>query len=156
MSISITAMPLQLSKLTKRVLTRGLMAGLIVFSTSLAAQNNASRSTEIDVSPDFKFRTFHSVTLDLSVSDNQGLGLEGEVIRVYAVEEGISSVSDPKLASRELILMTRTDAVGRVYLPFELSHGITNLMFEIGRHGVNNKVLYTYEGQEVISHNFSE
>lgn len=111
-----TSIHQHINTMSKVVLSRVLAISLIVCSTSLAAQNNASRSTEIDVSPEFQFRTFHSVTLDLSVSDKQGTGMAGEVIRVYAVEDGVENISDPRLADRELILMTRTDAVGRVYL----------------------------------------
>lgn len=143
------------TKMISAGLCKAALISLVGLSTCAAVQNNASRSLDLDVEADFQFRTFNQVTMDLSVVDEQGMGLEGEIIRVYAINKSITSMADPMLDKRELILMTRTDAHGRAYIPVELSHSITNLMFESGGQSDNNKMLYRYDGQQVIYYQFT-
>ena len=144
------------TKLQLSVLGIGTACLLSLTTAAYAEENNkASRSTELNVEQTFKFENFRRITFDLYYQDEAGYNASGEVIRIYAVDADISTLDDERLAEKDLILMARTDADGRVYLPFELSHSITNIMIESNLPGTSGKRLVTINEQETISAYFS-
>lgn len=129
---------------------------MLVATSALALDDKASRSTELNVDSGFNFSTFQPLTFDLSVVNEDGYAIEGEVIRIYSIDEGIVELSDSELESRKLIAMTRTDSLGRAYIDIELSNSVVNLMIETSHIGLNSKAIFAYSGQEVLSYQFSQ
>ena len=129
---------------------------ILTTTSVLALDEKASRSTELNVDSSFTFKTFQPLTLDLSVVDEDGYAVEGEVIRIYSIEEGIVELTDPRLEERTLIVMTRTDNLGRAYIDIELSNSIVNMMIETSEVGLDSKAIMSYDGQEVLSYEFMQ
>ena len=101
----------------------------------------ASDSTELYVEPDFQFDTYKTVTFDLQVSSYEGEPLTNTILFLSAIEVGVESLDDPRLANKSLIAVMKTDESGSVYKQIEVDQNVANVLIEINAIGTENEVI---------------
>jgi anti-anti-sigma regulatory factor len=115
---------------------------------------NASRSKELYVEPEFRFDTFKSMTVDISVVDLNGNPVAGAIALISNIPKDVSDLYDQRLEQKSLIGIVRSDQYGRVYQTLELSSSVTRVLLELNIQSENNKVIIDIDDTQYISHFF--
>jgi hypothetical protein len=119
--------------------------------------NQAGQSKDLYVEPDFDFRTYKNILLDLSVTDAQGDGVGGVMLMLFAVDEDSEddkASTEQSQTKRALISIVRTDSSGRVYKQIEMSNSTQAVQIELNRQTANNTVTMQMQDSVHISHGF--
>lgn len=116
--------------------------------------NKASRSTQLYVEPEFNFRTYQSILLDLSVVNTQSMPIHQALLSISAIPTEVNELSDERLVKKSLLGSVRTDGFGRVYQTLEISNSVSKVLIELNAQGVNNKVIIDLANTDHISHVF--
>ncbi|MFT5813519.1 MAG: hypothetical protein ACI9VT_001271 [Psychroserpens sp.] len=115
---------------------------------------NAGRSKELYVEPEFRFDTFKSMTVDISVVDLNGNPIAGAIALISNISEDVLDLYDQRLEQKSLIGVLRSDEYGHVYQTLELSSSVTRVLLELNIQSVNNKVIIEVDNRQYISHFF--
>jgi hypothetical protein len=115
---------------------------------------NAGRSKELYVAPDFRFDTFKSMTVDISIVDLNGEPVSGAIALISNIPEDVLDLYDQRLEQKALIGIVRSDQYGRVYQALELSSSVKRVLLELKIQSENNKVIIELDDTQYISHFF--
>lgn len=138
----------------KHTTQRLLWVSLTLFACGCASLVYASSTKQLDISAEFRFETFKTTKLDLTVTDTNGDAIEGKLIRVFSVPLDAQSTNESDIDKRSTLLIARTDAFGRVYTDIQITNSTKQLLLVVDVVGTDNKVLKGFSGEETISNHF--
>jgi hypothetical protein len=144
------------------------LISLCLFSSSSASGNTrqdhqpmaekldakAGRSKELYVEPEFRFNTFKSMTVDISVVDLNGYPVSGAIALISNIPEDVLDLYDQRLQQKSLIGVVRSDDSGHIYQNLELSSSVKRVLLELNIKSENNKVIIELDDTQYISHFF--
>ena len=114
----------------------------------------AGRSKELYVEPEFRFNTFKSMTVDISVVDLNGYPVSGAIALISNIPEDVLDLYDQRLQQKSLIGVVRSDDSGHIYQNLELSSSVKRVLLELNIQSENNKVIIELDDTRYISHFF--
>ena len=114
----------------------------------------AGRSKELYVEPEFRFNTFKSMTVDISVVDLNGYPVSGAIALISNIPEDVLDLYDQRLEQKSLIGVVRSDESGHIYQQLELSSSVKRVLLELNIQSENNKVIIELDDTRYISHFF--
>jgi len=115
---------------------------------------NAGRSKELYVEPEFRFDTFVTITVDISVVDSNGNPVADAIALISNIPEDALDLYDQRLEQKSLIGVVRSDASGLIYQTVELSNSVKRVLLELNIQSKNNKVIIELDDTRHISHFF--
>ena len=118
-------------------------------------KTKANRSTDLYVEAEFNFDSHRLYTLDFSVTDKDGEPINGAILLVSTIPDGVESVDDQALLNKSLMSIVRTDQYGRVYQQVEAAKIYTNLLVELNMQTEGNKVIVDASETDYVSHHFN-
>jgi hypothetical protein len=144
------------------------LISLCLFSSSSASGNTrqdhqpmaekldakAGRSKELYVEPEFRFNTFKSMTVDISVVDLNGYPVSGAIALISNIPEDVLDLYDQRFQQKSLIGVVRSDDSGHIYQNLELSSSVKRVLLELNIKSENNKVIIELDDTQYISHFF--
>lgn len=144
------------SHYTKIITLKNQLSWLLIAFTlfSLAGVAHASNTKSLKIPSDFRFETFKTTKLDLSVFDANGNALEGKLVRVFSISDNSESVDENSAAQRSSILIARTDAFGRIYTDMQITNSTKQLLLVVDAVGSQNESYVDFNGEEIISRQF--
>jgi hypothetical protein len=116
--------------------------------------SKAGKSSDLYVEPSFNFKTFKTVTLDLSVTDNAGMPSANIILRISSVSNNGNTDQEERWAKKSVISLVRTDQFGRIYRQVEMSNSVDTLLIELNEQTANNKVQIDLPDSLHVSHTF--
>lgn len=134
--------------------SRSLSCLLMFAALSISAAVHASSTKKLNISADFRFETFKTTTLDVSVFDTSGNALEGKLLRVFSVIDTPNRGDGTATSQRSSLLIARTDAFGRVYTDLQIANSTSQLLLVVDAVGNQNEALVDFDGEETISRQF--
>ena len=147
-----------MNKLNKHITTlflTGSLALSMVMNQNLHAdelqlkeRKGAGRSTELVVDPEFNFSSSHTVTLDITVSDDLNQPMAGVLLKVYAVEDPKRLKGVKRPLKTTLITVLRSDATGAVQRAVEIPEHYRDLKIEKLMMSDTSTKTLKYKGQE--------
>ena len=114
----------------------------------------AGRSKELYVEPEFRFNTFKSMIVDISVVDLNGHPVPGAIALISNIPEDVLDLYDQRLQQKSLIGVVRSDESGLIYQKLELSSSVKRVLLELNIQSENNKVIIELDETQYISHFF--
>lgn len=117
-------------------------------------QTKAGKSYDLYVESSFNFRTFKTITLDILVTNTQGLPSANKILLVSTIPDGEDDQLEQRYVQKSVLSLIRTDEYGRVYKPIEVSNSISSLLIELNEQTANNKVLIDVPDSLHVSHSF--
>ena len=114
----------------------------------------SGRSKELYVEPEFRFNTFKSMTVDISVVDLNGYPVSGAIALISNIPEDVLDLYDQRLEQKSLIGVVRSDESGHIYQQLELSSSVKRVLLELNIQSENNKVIIELDNTRYISHFF--
>ncbi|MCF2950428.1 hypothetical protein L0668_20125 [Paraglaciecola aquimarina] len=117
-------------------------------------QNKASKSSDLYVEPEFNFKTYKSITLDIVVTNEFGDPSANVIMRISSLPVGDNIGTDELWAKKSVISLVRTDQFGRVFRQIEVSNSVNSLLLELHQQTANNIVELNLPDSLYVSHTF--
>lgn len=105
--------------------------------------NDARRSTELTVSPDFNFNSFKKVKLDIQTINDLNKPIPHTFVRIYGVSSSELLLEKEHISLSNLLSLARTNEAGWVIHEIELPHHVKKLLLVLDTVDINNKKLVT-------------
>lgn len=119
-----------------------------------ALDNEANKSTQLYVEPDFTFDTHKVITLDISATGANGQALIDTLVLVSVVDDDINAMDDERLQNKSLLTVAKTDGSGSIYRKIEIASTENKLLIELNALGIENEVLIAIAEDNYVSHQF--
>lgn len=119
-----------------------------------ALDNEANKSTQLYVEPDFTFDTHKVITLDISAIGANGQALIDTLVLVSVVDDDINAMDDERLQNKALLTVAKTDGSGSIYRKIEIASTENKLLIELNALGIENEVLIAIAEDNYVSHQF--
>lgn len=114
----------------------------------------ANKSRDLYVEPEFNFLTYKKITVDLQVLDSEGEPVQGVMLMLSAIPEGVEDLSDERLVDKSIFSIVRTDSLGKAYQQIEIPLSINAVFIELNMLNANSQVIMDMYDTAYIQHVF--
>jgi len=137
------------------LLASSVCLGTLGSTHSLAQDSSkASRSIEMHVNEHFNFTSHRNIRLDVSAIGDNDAPLAHAILRVYVVDDGVTTLDDERLALKSLLTLTKTDAAGWVEHTVEVPQTYKKLLLEIQSVGIEQQQIVPISDSDSLQVSF--